>query len=825
MPEPTCNNRLYTPAPTLIRWAFAAMLTCALPSAALAAFVDVVVVGTWENTNVPPVNVLGLVNGDKFVMKGTYDDTTLFNGPEGVTATIDPTVNAGTSFDLIIPHSAGAPNPLVFDHSDHRNIGFAPFAEIEFNGSDATVDPGFFRNFEIHIDFNFGPNAYDFDTFMGAIQEETALFNETQGFNLAAVGTGADHLQVVVNDIIANSNGPYVFNAANLSLNLAGNFTGGSGFGATFDWAGSGGALANSPGANISFGLAESGLTTTTGTTTIDLVVTEDFTDFASAPDVANVSYSNSPPNVLSASGTAEVDDSITFSATANDDDLAANALVPGFETLTVEFLFAGSVFLTGNGNIDLASLISIFGGPGMYNVDARATDAAGATSTLTFPIGVNTPSAPMPIVSDDFDTIDGGGIGWAVASTWGGALNYVSTNPIDPDDLQHVHTTDGVAAFRDIDPAATALLHVSDDVWIAFEARLDFLKTTSQFAGISLFADAAERYFAGGLFVTQPWGGVVLGSANIPGTTPAGAEWASILVHFDYDVGQVDIYVNRELQASDTTLPPQDWNRIRITSGSAPANRLFADRLRIGTTRYDVEAPLRPSFAAAQWSDASVRLLDRTRADIGGFAAGAPNPNGIATDGLRIFTGHFSTQEVVIHDLAGAEQARWFAPELSTIMGLEYVDGELAVRNTSTISFFTPESGDFIRSITPTCSDGSPEGLAYDGAALWVSCGATLEAIDPIAGTFLASIPNASSGCQYGGTGITASGPGELSLACTDGSWFRVSAADGSTIDSGNNGADMYGIKYLPEPTTALMLAAGVGLIAALRRQRGVAY
>jgi hypothetical protein len=367
---------------------FLALSSVLLAVPASAALIDLVVVGIWESANVSPViNKFGFVDGDRFVMKATYNDATLFDGSEGVTATIDPGQVAGTSFQVIIPHAAGAPNPLLFDHSDHTDIGFAPYAQIEFTGTHPGMDPGVFRNFEIHVDFSFAGDLHDLDLYKGAIQEVAELYNESQGFNLAATGTGPEHLLVVVNDITANAGGPYVFDASNLALNTNGSSGGGSGFTKVFDWTESGGALANSPGAAISFGLAESGLVDVADTSSIDLQVTELFTDFVSSMDAAAVSYSNATPAVLSASGSTQPDLSIDFSATVDDDDLIANALVLGFESVTLGFLHNSNLFLTGNGNIDVQSLLFIFGGIGVHSVEARATDQAGATHSLFFNI------------------------------------------------------------------------------------------------------------------------------------------------------------------------------------------------------------------------------------------------------------------------------------------------------------------------------------------------------------------------------------------------------------------------------------------------------
>ena len=127
------------------------------PTPTYAAFQNIVVVGTWESANVnTTINPFGWVDGDKYVMKSTYDDTTFFNGAEGVTASIDPGINPGTSFELILPHpDGGPPNPLLFAQFDHIDIGFAPTAQIEFGGTDATTNPGVFRNFEFHFEFSF----------------------------------------------------------------------------------------------------------------------------------------------------------------------------------------------------------------------------------------------------------------------------------------------------------------------------------------------------------------------------------------------------------------------------------------------------------------------------------------------------------------------------------------------------------------------------------------------------------------------------------------------------------------------------------------------
>ena len=108
-----------------------------------------------------------------------------------------------------------------------------------------------------------------------------------------------------------------------------------------------------------------------------------------------SVSYLNFVPVVFSAVGINEVDGSITFSAVVADPDLNANARVVGFESVDLDFLFDNSVFLSGEGNLDLATLLGIFGSPGTYEVIARATDLAGTTGTKAFNVDVSAPLVP----------------------------------------------------------------------------------------------------------------------------------------------------------------------------------------------------------------------------------------------------------------------------------------------------------------------------------------------------------------------------------------------------------------------------------------------
>jgi hypothetical protein len=149
---------------------------------------------------------------------------------------------------------------------------------------------------------------------------------------------------------------------------------------------------------NIAVPIENSGLQNAIDTTTIRADVIEAMTGF-SDDDTLTVSYNNVNPTLSSASGMTLPDNSIDFNAVFDDLDLIVNPLIPGFESVTLEFLYMGSPFLTGPSNIDLASLLSTFGGLGTYSVDARATDLAGAKATLAFNITIVPEPAALALV------------------------------------------------------------------------------------------------------------------------------------------------------------------------------------------------------------------------------------------------------------------------------------------------------------------------------------------------------------------------------------------------------------------------------------------
>ena len=183
--------------------AWICMLVCIGVSAPVhASLVEIEVEGIWQLTDSDAsVNPFGLVDGDTFVMKATYNDATFFDGADGVTAAIDPTVNAGTGFEIIIPHAGAAPQPLVFNHTDHI-AGFAPTAEIEFDGTDAASDRGVFRNFDFRGEVTFGTDSFELDLYFDGFDPVSEFMNADLGFEIASAGYGVGHLSVLKHEAL-----------------------------------------------------------------------------------------------------------------------------------------------------------------------------------------------------------------------------------------------------------------------------------------------------------------------------------------------------------------------------------------------------------------------------------------------------------------------------------------------------------------------------------------------------------------------------------------------------------------------------------------------
>jgi hypothetical protein len=227
--------------------------------------------------------------------------------------------------------------------------------------------------------------------------------------------------------------------------------------------------------------------------------------------------------------------------------------------------------------------------------------------------------------------------------------------------------------------------------------------------------------------------------------------------------------------------------------------------------------------YVTANWADNRVHFLDNNLNSIGSFAAGSDLPNGMATNGTLIWTGHFTTNEVIAYDFTGAEQFRWSFGDGVGVQGMDLISNEeLAVMDAfaDRIAFFDPFDGSFVRQI-PTAVGTTIEGLAWDGEYLWQLGDDEIYATDVSSGAVLHSVPNPAVNDAFSGTGLTASGPNELTVAAAGGNWYKISMTDGSLLSSGNNGLDMFALKAIPIPAPAALALLGVAGLVSRRRRR----
>jgi hypothetical protein len=170
--------------------------------------------------------------------------------------------------------------------------------------------------------------------------------------------------------------------------------------------------------------IADSGLTKTTSTSTFNLVVTD--LAGASQADSAVISYLNATPNV-SATATQSATGT-DFTLFSDDQDQIVNAIIAGFEMLTVTALLDGNTDVTafftelinkGTQSSTTAILEAAFGA-GPHTVSFTAVDSAGASAFSSVDFVVNSVSVEIcalvtlnaDMVSDfsDADAIVGDG-------------------------------------------------------------------------------------------------------------------------------------------------------------------------------------------------------------------------------------------------------------------------------------------------------------------------------------------------------------------------------------------------------------------------------
>ncbi|MDF2178070.1 PEP-CTERM sorting domain-containing protein [Aliiglaciecola sp. CAU 1673] len=388
-----------------------------------AAIIDHTWIGTWGGTgagNPVGVNGPGMSAGQRFVIRVAYDDASavtdnvdvldaFFNPSGELMRTIDLNA-AGNSLDIFVPMEgldAGSPFIYVQSEADHFPA-FIPNPTLNFvNGSNIS-------NTANLIGLEFEGNF-----FAGAAQNVIELFNtappggpinmQSQIFNLdngLPAVTGSNSLASAVG--LAIDAGPdLVYNAATLVQNTSMSVLQSNDLGAARsdgeDFVDVSWTPAGTPSGNdTSVGIADSGLTMTTSTTTWTANATEQMTG-KTASDTLNISYDNAVPT-LNASATANAGGT-DFSMTFADLDLAVNALIAGFESLTFAALLDGlidataffnTLFTTGSQSSSDASLFSAFGA-GAHNVVFTLVDKAGAMARASVDFTVNTVPQDVP--------------------------------------------------------------------------------------------------------------------------------------------------------------------------------------------------------------------------------------------------------------------------------------------------------------------------------------------------------------------------------------------------------------------------------------------
>lgn len=214
---------------------------------------------------------------------------------------------------------------------------------------------------------------------------------------------------------------------------------------------------------------------------------------------------------------------------------------------------------------------------------------------------------------------------------------------------------------------------------------------------------------------------------------------------------------------------------------------------LLLGSTLLSTLSTHATAFVAVTWGDDAVHFLDHQLQPTSAFASGLGLPSGVATDGSRIWVGSFTSTDIIAFDYSGTEQFRWSLPPAFALVGLDYLpDGRLLAIDsaTATLAFFDANTGSAAGSI-PAISDSS-EAIAVDGDQVWQLVDDSIYLTRLSDGSVVRTLPNAAKNEFFEGTALTKLDD-SLVIGAESGNWFRVSLTDGSLLDSGNNGLQMF--------------------------------
>jgi hypothetical protein len=399
-------------------------LALALAQPAFAATQSVIYVGGWSSTgsgNPTGSGGPGVAVGQKFVIRIAYDDTstTTDNVPVLTSGFTDSgndmrTIKLdgpGNSLDIFVPMEgldSGSPFIYIQDETDHFPA-FITNPTLNFTNLSSISNPANIIGLEFEGDFagggfnvielfNTSPPAPPPPAPLPAINMVSQILNcgDINCLSSAIASRNINALGMAV-ALIIDAGPNIVYDAANLTKTTSSSITQSNDLGALRSdnedfidpvWSKTG-TPAGTNLNDIAVGIVNSGLTMTTSTTTSwNVTMTEQMTGVANSDSIALVSYSNvTPSGSASATPTGPGTD---FTLTFGDADLAVNALIGGFEMLTVTALvdgtmdgtaFFATLISTGTQSSTNAALEAAFG-TGMHTVVFTIADKAGASVT-----------------------------------------------------------------------------------------------------------------------------------------------------------------------------------------------------------------------------------------------------------------------------------------------------------------------------------------------------------------------------------------------------------------------------------------------------------
>jgi len=336
-----------------------------LSSAVFAATIDIIYIGTWDSTgsgNPTGSGGPGLSTGQKYVINISYDDLSAqtnsvdvlnsFFFPSGNTMSTIDLNGPGNALDIFVPmEGLDTSTPFIYTQDETNHFpAFIPNPTLNFVDGSSISDPNNIIGLEFEGDFaGAGFNVIElFNTAPGggSTNMVSQILNCGDAFctSSSVASTGTNTLAAAVGLIVyAGPNVVYTAGSqtqsTSSSIIQSNDLGAGRSDGEDFidaSWSQTGTATGN----DISVGIANSGLANTIDTATWDVTMTEQMTNL-SGSDSLGVSYANAGPTA-NAGGTIQfsaanaLTGANTVGAEVSDADLAVNAAIANFETLTV---------------------------------------------------------------------------------------------------------------------------------------------------------------------------------------------------------------------------------------------------------------------------------------------------------------------------------------------------------------------------------------------------------------------------------------------------------------------------------------------------------